>query len=123
MATLGAWSNKWFGNVVRELAKSPTQLEELMHMNADRQDIRNIMDKLNELIYQEEMIWMQRSRISWLKEGDRNTKYFQSKAVWRARKNKIRSLTDSIGGVHSDFTELAGMANDYFERIMQLITI
>ena len=76
-----------------------------MHMNADREEIRKIMDKMNKLIYEEEMLWMQRSRISWLKDGDHNTKYFQSKAVWRARKNKIRSLTDSIGGVHSDFTE------------------
>lgn len=72
---------------------------------------------MNELIYQEEMLWMQRSRITWLKEGDHNTKYFQSKTVWRARKNKIRSLTDSIGGVHTDFVEMSGMANEYFKGI------
>ena len=35
MRTLGKWSRK-FGNVTRELAKSRSQLEELMHMNADR---------------------------------------------------------------------------------------
>ena len=52
---------------------------------------------MNELLYQEEMMWLQRSRISWLKEGDRNTKFFKNKAVWRARKNKIRQLTDSVG--------------------------
>ena len=97
MITLGKWSKK-FGNVMRELAKSRSQLEELMHMNADRQEIRRVTDKMNELLYQEEMLWLQRSRITWLKEGDRNTKYLQSKAVWRARKNKIRELTDSIGG-------------------------
>ena len=97
MTTIGTWSKR-FGSVTRELAKSRTQLEELMHMNADRDEIRVVMDKMNELLYREEMMWMQRSRISWLKEGDRNTKYFQSKAVWRARKNKIRELTDSIGG-------------------------
>ena len=55
MATLSSWSKK-FGNVTRELAKSRSQLEELMHMNADRQDIRRVTDKMNELLYQEEMI-------------------------------------------------------------------
>ena len=117
LATLSTWSNKKFGNISRELAKSRSQLEELMSMNADRQEIRNITDKMNELIYQEEMMWLQRSRILWLEEGDRNTKYFQSKAVWRARKNKIRELTDSIGVVHSNFEEMATLANDYFQGI------
>mgnify|MGYP001002255297 CR=1 FL=1 len=73
------------------------------------------MDKMNELL--EEMLWMQRSRISWLKEGDRNTKYFQSKAVWRARKNKIRELTDSIGTVHTEFAAMSNIANEYFHNI------
>ena len=72
MVSLGYWCRK-FGNVTKELAKSRSQLEELMHMNADREEIRRVMDKMNELLYQEEMLWMQRSRISWLKEGDRNT--------------------------------------------------
>ena len=76
LATLCTWGSKKFGNIKRELAKSRTQLEELMTMNADRQEIRNITDKMNELLYQEEMMWLQRSRITWLKEGDRNTKYF-----------------------------------------------
>ena len=59
-------------------------------------------------------MWLQRSRISWLKEGNRNTKFFQSKAIWRARKNKIRELTDSIGVVHSDFAAMGKLTTDYF---------
>ncbi|XP_073362978.1 uncharacterized protein [Aegilops tauschii subsp. strangulata] len=58
MSDLRLWSKK-FGNITRELAKSRTQLEELMNMNADLQDISRVTDKMNELLYQEEMLWLQ----------------------------------------------------------------
>jgi hypothetical protein len=38
---------------------------------------------LNSLIAQEESYWRQRSRISWMKEGDRNTKFFHEFASQR----------------------------------------
>jgi hypothetical protein len=73
---LQTWSRKAFGSVAKEVEKSRTRLEELMAMNADKQEIRKVTDHMNELVYREEMMWLQRSRINWLKEGDRNTKKF-----------------------------------------------
>jgi len=52
---------------------------------------------IDELLYREEMMWLQRSRITWLKEGDRNTKLFHRKAVWRAKKNRIKKLKQDEG--------------------------
>ncbi len=72
---------------------------------------------MNELLYREEMIWLQRSRIAWLKEGDRNTRFFHNKAVWRAKKNKITKLRDSDDTVHSTTKELERMATEYFQRL------
>jgi hypothetical protein len=69
MAKLHEWSKDKFGSVNEELRKSRCQLEELMHMNVDRQEIRKITDRMNELLYREEMMWLQRSRLTWLKEG------------------------------------------------------
>jgi hypothetical protein len=50
------------------------------------------MEPLDELLYREEMMCLQMSHISWLKEGDRNTKFFHRKAATRAKKNTIKRL-------------------------------
>jgi hypothetical protein len=65
------------------------------------------------------MMWLQRSRISWLKEGDRNTSYFHRQAVWRARKNRIKRLK-GVDGVWCDEPRvLKDMTNDYFQKLYQ----
>jgi hypothetical protein len=62
--------------ITRELEQSRTKLEELMSMNADMREIRAVTNNMNELLYREEMMWMQKSRIDWLWEGDKNTIFF-----------------------------------------------
>jgi hypothetical protein len=48
------------------------------------------------------MMWFQRSRIAWLKEGDYSTKYFHRKVVSRAKKNIILRLTADDGQTMKD---------------------
>jgi hypothetical protein len=81
MQVLQSWSRKKFGNLLAELDKCRKQLTILLQSGNDRDTIRRVSDQMNELLYKEEMLWMQRSRINWLKEGDQNTKYFHQKAV------------------------------------------
>jgi hypothetical protein len=52
---------------------------------------------MNEMLYREEMLWLQRSRVAWLQEGDKNTRFFHQRAAWRARKNRIRKLQKEDG--------------------------
>jgi hypothetical protein len=87
-AALRSWNKKHFGSVTKDLETLRCNLEGLKaDPNAARHEVRCVTDKMGELLYREEMMWLQRSRIAWLKEGDRNTSYFHRQAVWRARKN------------------------------------
>jgi hypothetical protein len=117
MTELQQWSKKKFGNVLCELGKSRKRLEELMLKGADNSEIRKETDHMNELLYREEMLWLQRSRISWLKEGDRNTRFFHQKAVWRARRNKIKKLKNAEGVWKDTPSDMERMATSYFQEL------
>lgn len=86
---LGVWSRANFGHVRKKIEELRQKLATLERDGpvSNRDQIFLVKRELDEVLYREEMMWLQRSRITWLKEGDRNTKLFHRKAIWRAKKN------------------------------------
>jgi exonuclease III len=117
MTSLQGWSKKKFGNVLQEIKKARERLEVLKLNNVDSQSIRQASNHMQALLYKEEMLWLPRLRISWLKEGDRNTRFFHQKAVWRARRNKIKKLKDDDGIWKDAPTDMERMATSYFKKL------
>lgn len=66
------------------------------------------------------MFWKQRSRVLWLSEGDKNTKFFHSHASERRRVNKIKSLKNEDGRVVKSEREISRVATDYFSRLFMI---
>lgn len=64
-------------------------------------------------------MWRQRSRVTFLREGDRNTKWFQRKATWRKKKNDITKLKDSSGVWIEDKKGLEEMTNCFFKKLYE----
>jgi hypothetical protein len=94
MSNLKSWSHEKFGDVNKELTSIRKMMEELeaLDLNANQTKLKGLRNMMDELLYKEDMMWLQRSRVAWLKEGDRNTKYFHRKAAGRVMKNKAKHL-------------------------------
>lgn len=60
---------KSLGIVLKEIEKLRRETEELQVIDTSSDLIRAKMYELDELLYREEMLWLQRSRVTWLKEG------------------------------------------------------
>ncbi|XP_074301413.1 uncharacterized protein LOC141632800 [Silene latifolia] len=64
-----------------------------------------------------EQYWRQRSRALWLKDGDRNTKFFHTRVGERKRKNTIHKLVDDDGNTHTGEEGISSVAMAYFQSL------
>ncbi|KAL0001322.1 hypothetical protein SO802_015103 [Lithocarpus litseifolius] len=92
---LSRWSKECFGNIKHELEKKKKLLSQAERRAVQgggtdlllqlRKEIKSLMDK-------EERMWRQRSRALYLKEGDRNTRFFHYRATQRKHRNSISGI-------------------------------
>ena len=75
--------------------------------------------QLDELLLKQEIYWAQRSRVAWLKHGDKNTKFFHTKASQRQRKNYIQGIKDKHDRWVEEVEDIGVVASDYFENMFR----
>ncbi|KAL0408773.1 UNVERIFIED_CONTAM: putative mitochondrial protein [Sesamum radiatum] len=119
IASVSAGLSGWGKMVGKGTTKRIKELEHTLvslRQNAVTEDLKTrelrAKDELTKLISQEEFFWKQRSKDLWLKEGDRNSRFFYAKASRRSQINSIRRLrnpdgtwTDSVEGVQQTIVE------------------
>jgi len=69
----------------------------------------------------EETYLAMRSRIQWLREGDKNTKFFHATTIQRRQRNRISMLKDEHLGWIRDSTQLKCITQTYFEQLYRSI--
>ena len=69
------------------------------------------------LLDKEATMWRQRSRILWLKDGDKNTRFFHSKASQRRRRNYITRLHDANGNWCTNQQQIWDTIVDFYTNL------
>ena len=68
---------------------------------------------------EEEIYWRQKSRAIWLREGDRNTKYFHAKTKQRRARNRITRIKNSMGAWVETEDGIEQVAVQYFGNLFE----
>ncbi|KAL5831677.1 hypothetical protein ACOSQ4_017031 [Xanthoceras sorbifolium] len=76
-----------------------------------------LLQEYNDIINQEEIFWLQKSRNTWLKEGDKNTKFFHMSTLIRRRHNKLEGIKNKEGCWINDISSMKMTATDYFKQL------
>lgn len=73
--------------------------------------------ELEEVLQEEETFWFQKSRVKWLKNGDRNTRFFHLSTVIRNWCNKITAIKDDDGQWIHDKELVKNQIVTYFSNL------
>uniref|UniRef100_A0A803NG99 Reverse transcriptase domain-containing protein n=1 Tax=Cannabis sativa TaxID=3483 RepID=A0A803NG99_CANSA len=118
---LQQWHTRKFGrmkNDIKQAQKHVTMLNNSAATGTDfTQQILSAETILDDLLSTEEQYWKQRSRIDWLKSGDRNTKFFHAKASARKSNNQIKFLLDHQGNKVSSKQGITDIVSSYFQDL------
>ncbi|KAF7844569.1 protein BPS1, chloroplastic-like [Senna tora] len=104
---------------IKHLEESLDILKNLDLTDAVKKNIQTTQLELDQLRKNEEILWRQRSRAVWLKEGDLNTKFFHRKANQRRNRNTIRRIRDEHNIFHSDSNGLVNTITSYFLELFK----
>lgn len=78
---------------------------------------RELKEERRNILLQEELLWLQKSRQDWLKSGDNNTTYFHTATLVRRRRNRIEALINDEGSWIQDKAKLKEMAMEFYTQL------
>uniref|UniRef100_A0A803Q0R6 Reverse transcriptase domain-containing protein n=1 Tax=Cannabis sativa TaxID=3483 RepID=A0A803Q0R6_CANSA len=118
---LQQWHSRKFGKMKQDIKHAQQVVHGLnTAVNSDpdfHSKIHSAETILDELLVNEEQYWQQRSRVDWLQSGDRNTKFFHSKASARHSNNRIKALMDDHGHTVTTKDGISQLVTDYFQQL------
>jgi len=118
-SSLKQWVRKQT-NPVEERIKSIEQ--ELQHLQEQEQwelpaPEASLKDELHNLLEQEELKWKQRAKENWLRNGDRNSKFFHACANQKHGRSRISVITDKDGRSCESKEEIESAFVSYFQEL------
>eukprot|EP00253_Pinus_taeda_P014645 PITA_14645 len=119
------WNKEEFGNILEDkqkLEKEMVDIQQKIILEGRTEDSINkegvILGRLEERRKQEEILWRQKSRIKWLREGEINTKFFHQAMIKHRQGNRILSIKNKNGERVVEQNEIEQVLMEHHKEIL-----
>ncbi|KAL9675723.1 hypothetical protein QQ045_003929 [Rhodiola kirilowii] len=119
---LEEWGRSKFGMVKENFSRLKKEITRVRKMERTEEMVEQeakLCSELDEWLLREELFWKQRSRVYWLREGDRNTRFFHLRASHRRKVNRINRLRTTQGTWTAGDEELCDAIIKHFSNIFK----
>lgn len=124
------WNKDTFGNIFKSkelLTQEMKEIQQRMILEERSKELSQkeqiTENKILERDQQEETLWRQKSRVRWLKEGEKKTKFFHKTTVQRRMTNQISYVNNEEGNKVETHEEIEKEFLNYFKKMNQEPTI
>lgn len=96
---LDVWNQNEFGIVQRQLCRAKNRFQNIIEEDptcSNRDRFYSAKSEVNIWLNKEEIMWRQSSKALWLKDGDKNTRFFHMKTSHIYKKNMNIRLKDDM---------------------------
>lgn len=98
---------------IQEVQKMVAKQRRMPQSSEVRDELRELLRGLEKLYEDQANYRKQRSKMAWMKKGDRNTHFFHAKATTRAQHNKATELQDRNGTKWNQRNKIAEIVGEY----------
>ncbi|KAF7815483.1 ribonuclease H [Senna tora] len=122
-AKLKNWNRNVFENIIQRKNRIMRRLHGIQEAldrkyNLFLSDLnKTLVKELEMVLDQEEVLWFQKARCQWIRDGDRNTSYYHTKAISRRRRNTILMLKNNDGNWTDEIEELKVTILEFFKSL------
>ena len=78
---------------------------------------KSLREQYLNILNLEEDFWALKSRVGWVVDGDRNTKFFHTSTIARRRHNKIDRICNSVGDWITDSILISQHIQNGFSKL------
>lgn len=101
---------------IREKQKTLQDLQDSIKIVQDIKVEKELRENIENLMENEEIMWAQRARSTWIIEGDRNTTFFQTLVKQRKARNKILQITTADTSILEELGDIEYYILEHFKN-------